>query len=81
MSEYIMKIIIRSKIFQHSVFFYLTGTVVTQTQAQYPDGSQTGISYSIFSGNKMQCFGINSITGKCRNGSIHYRTMFSKSTV
>ncbi|XP_045930685.1 protocadherin-16-like [Micropterus dolomieu] len=40
------------------------GTVVTQTQAQYPDGSQTGISYSIFSGNKMQCFGINSITGE-----------------
>uniref|UniRef100_A0A3Q3X6B7 Protocadherin-16 n=1 Tax=Mola mola TaxID=94237 RepID=A0A3Q3X6B7_MOLML len=40
------------------------GTVVTQTQAQYPDGSQTGISYSIFSGNKMQSFGINSITGE-----------------
>ncbi|XP_071352960.1 protocadherin-16-like [Trachinotus anak] len=40
------------------------GTVVTQTQAQYPDGSQTGISYSIFSGNRMQSFGINSITGE-----------------
>ncbi|CAJ1065106.1 protocadherin-16-like [Xyrichtys novacula] len=40
------------------------GTVVTQTQAQYPDGSQTGISYSIFSGNRLQSFGINSITGE-----------------
>ncbi|KAG7243059.1 hypothetical protein INR49_016434, partial [Caranx melampygus] len=40
------------------------GTVVTQTQAQYPDGSQTGISYSIFSGNRMQSFGINTITGE-----------------
>nr|XP_020468749.1 protocadherin-16-like [Monopterus albus] len=40
------------------------GTVVTQTQAQYPDGSQTGISYSIFSGNRMQSFGINPITGE-----------------
>ncbi|XP_051253122.1 protocadherin-16-like [Dicentrarchus labrax] len=40
------------------------GTVVTQTQAQYPDGSQTGISYSIFSGNRMQSFGINAITGE-----------------
>ncbi|KAA8593994.1 hypothetical protein FQN60_004828 [Etheostoma spectabile] len=40
------------------------GTVVTQTQAQYPDGSQTGISYSIFSGNKMQSFGINTISGE-----------------
>ncbi|KAK5868901.1 hypothetical protein PBY51_009876 [Eleginops maclovinus] len=39
------------------------GTVVTQTQAQYPDGSQTGISYSIFSGNKVRSFGINTITG------------------
>ncbi|XP_034063008.1 protocadherin-16-like isoform X2 [Gymnodraco acuticeps] len=40
------------------------GTVVTQTQAQYPDGSQTGISYSIFSGNRLQSFGINAITGE-----------------
>ncbi|KAM7399035.1 hypothetical protein PAMP_018329 [Pampus punctatissimus] len=40
------------------------GTVVTQTQAQYPDGSQTGISYSLFSGNRMQSFGINTITGE-----------------
>ncbi|XP_053728138.1 protocadherin-16-like [Synchiropus splendidus] len=41
-----------------------TGTVVTQTQAQYPDGSRHGISYSIFSGNWMQSFGINTITGE-----------------
>ncbi|KAK5929634.1 hypothetical protein CgunFtcFv8_010853 [Champsocephalus gunnari] len=40
------------------------GTVVTQTQAQYPDGSQMGISYSIFSGNRLQSFGINAITGE-----------------
>ncbi|KAM6931595.1 protocadherin-16-like [Lycodopsis pacificus] len=40
------------------------GTVVTQTEAQYPEGSRTGISYSIFSGNRMQSFGINSITGE-----------------
>ncbi|KAL3057632.1 hypothetical protein OYC64_007983 [Pagothenia borchgrevinki] len=40
------------------------GTVITQTQAQYPDGSQTGISYSIFSGNRLQSFGINAITGE-----------------
>lgn len=45
-------------------FFHLTGTVVTQTQARYPDGSQTGISYSIFSGNRLQSFGINTITGE-----------------
>uniref|UniRef100_A0A8C6SHA9 Dachsous cadherin-related 1a n=1 Tax=Neogobius melanostomus TaxID=47308 RepID=A0A8C6SHA9_9GOBI len=40
------------------------GTVVTQTQAQYPDGSQNGISYSIFSGNRLSSFGINTITGE-----------------
>ncbi|XP_026154669.1 protocadherin-16-like [Mastacembelus armatus] len=40
------------------------GTVVTQARAHYPDGSQTGISYSIFSGNRLQSFGINSITGE-----------------
>lgn len=52
------------------IIFYLKGTIVTQTQAQYPDGSQAGVSYSIFSGNRMQSFGINPITGKCRNGSL-----------
>uniref|UniRef100_A0A8C6NV07 Protocadherin-16 n=1 Tax=Nothobranchius furzeri TaxID=105023 RepID=A0A8C6NV07_NOTFU len=40
------------------------GTVVTQTQAQYPDGSKAGISYSIFSGNTLQSFGISPITGE-----------------
>ncbi|KAM4590460.1 protocadherin-16-like isoform 1-T2 [Fundulus diaphanus] len=40
------------------------GTVVTKTEAQYPDGSKTGIIYSLFSGNKMQSFGINPITGE-----------------
>uniref|UniRef100_A0A669BKZ6 Protocadherin-16 n=1 Tax=Oreochromis niloticus TaxID=8128 RepID=A0A669BKZ6_ORENI len=40
------------------------GTVVTQAQAQYPDGSKNGITYSIFSGNKLQSFGINTITGE-----------------
>lgn len=44
--------------------FDFIGTVVTQTQARFPDGSQTGISYSIFNGNRMQSFGINTITGK-----------------
>ena len=53
------------------------GTVVTQTQAQYPDGSKTGISYSIFSGNKMQSFGINSITGKWKNCCTNCKTIFS----
>lgn len=67
--------------FQQSVFFRPLGTVVTQTQAQYPDGSQSGISYSIFSGNRMQSFGINPITGKCRDRSIHYTMMFSKFTL
>ncbi|KAM9811387.1 protocadherin-16-like [Syngnathus typhle] len=40
------------------------GTVVTQTQAQYPDGSQSGVSYSLFSGNPLQSFGINTVTGE-----------------
>ncbi|XP_072315573.1 protocadherin-16-like [Eucyclogobius newberryi] len=40
------------------------GTVVTQTQAQYPDGSQNGISYSLFSGNRKSSFGINPISGE-----------------
>lgn len=57
-------------------FFYLVGTVVTQTQAQYPDGSQTGISYSIFSGNRLQSFGINTITGKCREEHPMYNVYF-----
>ncbi|KAG5269346.1 hypothetical protein AALO_G00200980 [Alosa alosa] len=40
------------------------GTVVVQTQAQYPDGSRNGISYSIFSGNKLQSFGISATSGE-----------------
>ncbi|MEQ2244133.1 hypothetical protein ILYODFUR_014045 [Ilyodon furcidens] len=40
------------------------GTVVTKTEAQYPDGSKNGIIYSIFSGNKLQSFGINTMTGE-----------------
>uniref|UniRef100_A0A4W5MZ02 Dachsous cadherin-related 1a n=1 Tax=Hucho hucho TaxID=62062 RepID=A0A4W5MZ02_9TELE len=40
------------------------GTAVVQTQAQYPDGSRSGISYSIFSGNTLHSFGISSSTGE-----------------
>ncbi|CAB1348868.1 unnamed protein product [Coregonus sp. 'balchen'] len=40
------------------------GTTVVQTQAQYPDGSRSGISYSIFSGNTLHSFGISSSTGE-----------------
>ncbi|KAM9468396.1 protocadherin-16 [Clarias gariepinus] len=40
------------------------GTAVVQIQAQYPDGSRSGITYSIFSGNKLQSFSISSTTGE-----------------
>ncbi|KAF7701166.1 protocadherin-16 [Silurus meridionalis] len=40
------------------------GTAVAQTQAQYPDGTRGGITYSIFSGNKQQSFSISSSTGE-----------------
>ncbi|XP_066507713.1 protocadherin-16-like [Hoplias malabaricus] len=40
------------------------GTMVAQTQAQYPDGNRGGITYSIFSGNKKQSFSISSSTGE-----------------
>ncbi|XP_061596681.1 protocadherin-16-like [Cololabis saira] len=40
------------------------GTAVAQAQAQHPDGSRRGISYSIFSGNKRQAFTISSSTGE-----------------
>ncbi|XP_060753692.1 protocadherin-16 [Neoarius graeffei] len=40
------------------------GTAVVQIQAQYPDGSRSGITYSIFSGNKLQSFSIGSTTGE-----------------
>ncbi|TSX58293.1 Protocadherin-16 [Bagarius yarrelli] len=40
------------------------GTAVAQAQAQYPDGTRGGITYSIFSGNKQQSFSISSSTGE-----------------
>ncbi|KAJ8412516.1 hypothetical protein AAFF_G00128520, partial [Aldrovandia affinis] len=40
------------------------GTAVVQAQAQFPDGSRRGISYSIFSGNRLQSFTISSATGE-----------------
>ncbi|XP_005472325.1 protocadherin-16 [Oreochromis niloticus] len=42
------------------------GTTVAQAQAQYPDGSRNGISYSLFSGNRKQAFTISSSTGEIR---------------
>ncbi|KAG9351769.1 hypothetical protein JZ751_023020 [Albula glossodonta] len=40
------------------------GTAVVQAQAQHPDGSRRGITYSIFSGNQLQSFSISSATGE-----------------
>ncbi|XP_076876271.1 protocadherin-16 [Brachyhypopomus gauderio] len=40
------------------------GTAVAQAQAQYPDGTRRGITYSIFSGNRYQSFSISSSTGE-----------------
>uniref|UniRef100_A0A8C1ZW21 Protocadherin-16 n=1 Tax=Cyprinus carpio TaxID=7962 RepID=A0A8C1ZW21_CYPCA len=40
------------------------GTAVAQAQAQYPDGTRDGITYSIFSGNKYHSFSISSSTGE-----------------
>nr|XP_043897629.1 protocadherin-16 [Solea senegalensis] len=40
------------------------GTAVAQTQAQHPDGTRRGISYSIFSGNRKHSFSISSSTGE-----------------
>ncbi|XP_069396059.1 protocadherin-16 [Paralichthys olivaceus] len=40
------------------------GTTVAQAQAQYPDGTRNGISYSLFSGNRKQAFGISSSSGE-----------------
>ncbi|XP_070773757.1 protocadherin-16 [Enoplosus armatus] len=42
------------------------GTAVAQTQAQHPDGTRKGISYSLFSGNRMQAFTISTVTGEIR---------------
>uniref|UniRef100_A0A4W5JNT9 Cadherin domain-containing protein n=1 Tax=Hucho hucho TaxID=62062 RepID=A0A4W5JNT9_9TELE len=41
-----------------------TGTAVAQDQAQYPDGTRRGISYSLFSGNRLQAFSIGTSTGE-----------------
>ncbi|KAF6716279.1 Protocadherin-16 [Oryzias melastigma] len=40
------------------------GTAVAQAQAEYPDGTRQGISYSLFSGNKKHSFKISSSTGE-----------------
>uniref|UniRef100_A0A3Q3JL15 Protocadherin-16 n=1 Tax=Monopterus albus TaxID=43700 RepID=A0A3Q3JL15_MONAL len=40
------------------------GTAVAQAQAQHPDGTHKGISYSLFSGNRKQAFSISSSTGE-----------------
>uniref|UniRef100_A0AAY4EM86 Protocadherin-16 n=1 Tax=Denticeps clupeoides TaxID=299321 RepID=A0AAY4EM86_9TELE len=39
------------------------GTAVAQAQAQFPDGSRRGISYTIFSGNAQEAFTIGANTG------------------
>ncbi|TKS82972.1 Protocadherin-16 Protein dachsous -like protein 1 [Collichthys lucidus] len=46
----------------------LKGTAVAQAQAQHPDGTRQGISYSLFSGNRNQIFVISSSTGEI---SVH----------
>lgn len=46
------------------LYFKRAGTAVAQAQAQHPDGTQKGISYSLFSGNRKKAFIINSSTGK-----------------
>ncbi|KAK0133503.1 Protocadherin-16 [Merluccius polli] len=40
------------------------GTAVARAQAQFPDGSRRGISYSLFSGNRRHIFSISSSTGE-----------------
>lgn len=40
------------------------GTAVFQAVAQHPDGSNRGISYSLFSGNRKQSFSISSSSGE-----------------
>uniref|UniRef100_A0A8C1TRP1 Protocadherin-16 n=1 Tax=Cyprinus carpio TaxID=7962 RepID=A0A8C1TRP1_CYPCA len=40
------------------------GTAVAQAQAQHPDGTRDGITYSIFSGNRYHSFSISSSTGE-----------------
>uniref|UniRef100_A0A6Q2Y0C4 Protocadherin-16 n=1 Tax=Esox lucius TaxID=8010 RepID=A0A6Q2Y0C4_ESOLU len=40
------------------------GTAVAQTKAQFPNGTQKGIRYSLFSGNRQQAFSISTTTGE-----------------
>lgn len=47
--------------------FFPTGTAVAQAQAQHPDGTRDGITYTIFSGNKYRSFSISSSTGQIGN--------------
>ncbi|XP_035522449.1 protocadherin-16 [Morone saxatilis] len=42
------------------------GTAVAQAQAQHPDGTRMGITYSLFSGNRNRVFTISSSTGEIR---------------
>uniref|UniRef100_A0A3Q3WF66 Protocadherin-16 n=1 Tax=Mola mola TaxID=94237 RepID=A0A3Q3WF66_MOLML len=42
------------------------GTAIAQAEAQHPDGTHRGISYSLFSGNRKQAFTISSSTGEIR---------------
>ncbi|XP_035482204.2 protocadherin-16 [Scophthalmus maximus] len=42
----------------------MKGTNVAQAQAQHPDGTRNGISYSLFSGNRKQAFSISSSSGE-----------------
>ena len=46
------------------------GTAVARPQAQFPDGSRQGISYSLFSGNRRHVFSISSSTGQWRNTGV-----------
>lgn len=51
--------------------FTCTGTAVAQAQAQHPDGTRRGISYSLFSGNRRKAFIINSSTGGRKHSLQH----------
>uniref|UniRef100_A0A671WN05 Protocadherin-16 n=1 Tax=Sparus aurata TaxID=8175 RepID=A0A671WN05_SPAAU len=48
------------------VYLKNSGTAVAQAQAQHPDGTRRGISYSLFSGNRKQAFTISSSSGEIR---------------
>lgn len=64
--------------------FFPTGTAVAQAQAQHPDGTRDGITYTIFSGNKYRSFSISSSTGQMarfwqnayKNSSERWKTKF-----